>query len=91
MPEVIFDQINVKAGTARIISNNGAGSLTAILGDDSVHLLEITGSGNMNITTIYNPVNPKLNRNYPVVHSRHVQTGAGPYPSQYIGTCERLQ
>ncbi|NBT75430.1 MAG: hypothetical protein EBT15_05555 [Betaproteobacteria bacterium] len=89
--ELIFDQIDVTARTARMIGNQGAESIIALRGDDSIHLLERTGSGNLNITTIFSLEEGEKLGSFPVVHSRHVSLMTGPLPSQYVGRCRRLQ
>lgn len=88
--EIVFDQIDKKNGTARMIGNNGAENVIAIDGRDSVHLVEITASGNMNITTIFQQRDARRN-SFAGVHSRHVTLmSGGPLPSQYVGLCSKL-
>jgi hypothetical protein len=88
--ELLFDQIDVKKNRARLIGNSGAVTIKAFAGFESVHLIEATDSGNMNITTIFVPSNLKSVSSFPVVHSRHVHALSGPLPSQYVGICIRL-
>ena len=89
MPDLIFDQIDVKKQTARMIGNVGAETIKVLLGDDSVHLLEYTKSGNINVTTIFYIQNTIKNSDFPVVHSRHMNA-QGAFPQQYLGLCVKL-
>jgi hypothetical protein len=90
MSELVFDQIDTKKGTARLIGNQGAGTIQVFRGMESIHLIEATESGNMNITTIYVSTKIKNQSSFPVVHSRHTNTYTGPLPSQYVGVCSKL-
>lgn len=87
LSELIFDQIDSKSNTARLIGNIGAETVRAIHGPNFVHLVEITATGNMNITTIFIPQAIQRTGIAQVVHSRHVNTPTGPLPSQYVGLC----
>jgi len=89
MSDLVYDQIDTNKNSARLIGNIGVETVRAIAGSNSVHLIEITGSGNMNIATIFGT--NKLNSNsFPVVHSRHMMTSSGALPSQYLGLCTKL-
>jgi len=90
LSELVFDQIDTKKGTARLIGNQGAGTIQVFRGMESIHLIEATDSGNMNITTIFLSTKIKSQTTFPVVHSRHVSTYTGPLPSQYVGVCSKL-
>ena len=88
--ELVFDQLDTKKGTGRIVGNSGASDVVVYNGSNSIHILEPTVSGNMNFTTIFNPTK-NSSGNYPVVHSRHINLpGSGPFPSQYVGLCKKL-
>ena len=88
--ELVFDQLDTKKGTGRLLGNNGASDVNAFLGSNSIHIIEQTISGNINITTIYDKVKKGLD-NHPVVHSRHLNLpGSGPLPSQFVGLCKKL-
>jgi len=81
--ELVFDSIDTKAGTARMIGNAGAGDIAVILTLDHLSFVETTVSGNINLTTVY--VSPGELR---AVHSRHISDLDGlPLLSQYYGTC----
>jgi hypothetical protein len=89
--ELVFDQIDTKKSTARLIGNIGVAKIQALEGYESVHLVEITNSGNMNLTTIFFTDSNKISGLYPVVHSRHMKTSSSsPLPSQYVGLCKEL-
>jgi hypothetical protein len=87
-PELVFDQLDMNKGTGRLIGNAGAENVQVFNGDGSIHVIERTKSGNMNITTIFTPLqnNPNV---YPVVHSRHLNI-SGPLVSQFVGICKNL-
>ena len=89
MSELIFDQVDVKKGTGRMIGNSGSETVQVLRGDGSFHIVERTPSGNMNTTTIFNPTQ-KYSDLYPVVHSRNMNLMSGPFPSQYVGLCKKL-
>jgi len=83
MPELVFDQI----GSARLIGNAGTETVQALKGQDSIHLLEKTMSGNLNITTIFLKTKNNL---LPVVTSRHQSIIDAPFVSHYVGLCKAL-
>ena len=88
--ELVFDQIDIVKKTARLIGNIGVAQIQVIEGIELVHLVEITNSGNLNLTTIYFTDKSKNSGNFPVVHSRHLKISSSPLPSQYVGTCREL-
>ena len=89
MPELIFDQIDIKKGTARLIGNAGTETIQALQGQDSIHLLEQTMTGNLNLTTVFLKTKNKNNL-LPVVTSRHQSIVDAPLVSQYVGLCKVL-
>ena len=88
--ELIFDQIDITKKTARLIGNAGVAQVQALEGDESIHLVEITNSGNLNMTTIFLTDKGKSIGAFPVVHSRHIKIASSPLPSQYVGLCKEL-
>jgi hypothetical protein len=89
--ELVFDQIDTTKKTARLIGNVGVAQVQVIEGSQLIHLVEITGSGNLNLTSIFFTDKSKLSGAFPVVHSRHLKTSPNsPLPSQYIGLCREL-
>jgi hypothetical protein len=89
--ELVFDQIDITKKTARLIGNVGVAQVQVIEGTQLIHLVEITNSGNLNLTSIFFTDKSKLSGAFPVVHSRHLKTSpSSPLPSQYIGLCREL-
>jgi hypothetical protein len=89
MPELIFDQLDMQKGSGRMIGNAGSSNVSVIQGNRSIHVLEATPTGNLNLTTIFLTEN-KTREGYPVVHSRHLRLSSGPFPSQHVGSCRKL-
>jgi len=89
LSELIFDQVDIKKSSGRMIGNSGTENVQVLSGDGSLHIIERTTSGNMNITTIFSPTKKNSNE-FPVVHSRHINLMGGPLPSQYVGLCKKL-
>jgi hypothetical protein len=89
MSEIVFDQLDTKKGTGRMIGNSGSENVQVLNGDGSVHIVERTPSGNMNTTTIFTQSQKNQNE-YPVVHSRHLNFVGGPLVSQFVGLCKKL-
>ncbi len=87
--ELVFDQLDVQKGTGRIIGNAGSAAVSVIKGNQGLHILEGTASGNLNITTIFD-TDRNGSTNYYVVHSRHLRLSSGPFPSQHVGNCQKL-
>ena len=91
MSELIFDQIDSTKNTARLVGSLGAQTVEMISGADLIHLIELTNAGNMNITTIFGTSKILSKKTFPVVHSRHIMLSSGPFPSQYLGLCDKLK
>jgi hypothetical protein len=83
---LIFDNVDVGKQTGRVIGNQGGENILAVGGVQVLHLLEQTGTGNMNMTSVFASADPKTGF-LRAVHSRHIHI-RGPIPSQYYGTCE---
>jgi hypothetical protein len=79
-----FDSIDVKAKTARLIGNQGAGDITAFATGAGLHFFEQTPSGNLALTTVFAS---RAAGGFIAVASRHVDLLGGPLPSQYHGVC----
>jgi hypothetical protein len=90
LQDLIFDQIQQDSDKARFIGNAGATDVLVVRGRDSTNLIESTGSGNLNLTTVYRIEKLSPAAGVPVVHSRHVATQNGLIPSQYWGICREL-
>jgi len=88
---LIFDSIDYKKSTARLIGNQGSSDIILTFTVGGVTFIEKTGSGSFISTTINFPrVNDKnLIDQYFAVHSRHIATILGaPMSSQYYGQCK---
>jgi hypothetical protein len=95
LPPLTFDQINARENSARLITSTGTNDVFVSTGRvGSVHLLENTGYGNMNITTVFNISQITFTNSVAAVHSRHNASPQGsstnPIPSQYYGSCVAL-
>jgi len=84
----VIASLNLDAGTAQLVGNVGASDLILLPGRESMHFIEQTTSGNLNLTTVYTGAAP--DGRFFAVHSRHVGTGADPWISQFFGLCEGL-
>jgi hypothetical protein len=89
-----FDAIDVKNGRARLIGNAGAADVEVLETKKGLHFFERTGTGNLNVTTVFSLAPEQLPpRSFVFVASRHVDLGMpelGPsiYASQYHGICK---
>lgn len=84
-----LESIDIANSKARIIGNARAEDLSVIATHESVHFLETTSSGNLNITTVFASCNKE--GKFKAVHSRHVTMLGGPLPSQSYGFCQAWQ
>jgi hypothetical protein len=64
-----FDEIDADDGTARVTSTSGATHITALLTVSSLHLMERSVTGTLNITTVFS--SEKGATTFRAVHSRH--------------------
>jgi len=87
---LIFDSIDLKAGKARIIGNQGARDVIALATPTGITFIEKTPAGNINVTTVFAKYNDGSG-DFTFVHSRHLMLIEGPLPSQYYGVCEILE
>lgn len=87
--ESVFDNLNPEKKTGRMIGNAGGSDVIVLPGDRSLNILETTGTGNLNVITIFLSNDPKFQGKFPVVQSRHINLSNGPIPSQYLGICTR--
>ena len=84
---LVFDQLDPQTHTGRMVGNHGATSVFVSNGYQSLNIVEETPAGNLNITTIFLG-GKDATRQAPAVHSRHINLGAEPYPSQSAGFCK---
>lgn len=82
-----FDSIDIKAGKARLIGNQGATDIHVFVTGTGITFIEKTPLGNFTITTIFSDCEKDTKR-YIAVHSRHIGGLGFPMPSQFHGTCE---
>ena len=97
MVDLIFDSINTEKQSARLISNQGASDIIALLTPRALHLAEITSTGNYNFVSVFLPsksVQKSTSTNEPflAVYSRHINipdpiTPVNPLVSQFYGKC----
>lgn len=87
-PPLIFDAIDLKKRTARIIGNQGATDVVAITTLTGITFIEQTGAGNLNYTTVFFSC-VEGTEDYIAVHSRHLDLLVStPLPSQLHGICK---
>lgn len=82
-----FDAIDLKTKKARLIGNQGASDVAALVTSAGVTFIGETSFGNLSITTVFSDY-VKGTRDFVVVHSRHIGGLGSPLPSQYHGTCK---
>ena len=87
VPPAVFDSINLKGGTARLIGNQGSADVIVIPTPSGITFMETTGTGNVVFTTVF-PVYKKYSNDFIAVTSRHMNLPGGPLPSQCHGTCK---
>jgi hypothetical protein len=85
---LVFDNIDLTEGTARLAGNIGASDVTTSASESGLWFIERTPSGNFNLVTVF--TTSTMAPEYPAVMSRHVVIGGEPLPSQYYGTCREL-
>lgn len=92
---ITFDEIDRAKGIGKILGNQGVGHVLVVSGNDILSFVEITPSGNINTTSIYN-LQDKDGK-YISNMSRHINmsgainmTGHLITVSQMFGTCDLL-
>jgi hypothetical protein len=80
-----FDAIDLKAGTARSLGENGASNETVLATPTGLTFIEKTGSGNVVVTTVF--ATKRTSQDFIAVMSRHMSMLGTVVPSQYYGTC----
>lgn len=85
---MVFDSINFKKGTARLIGNVGVSNVMVILGEAGAHFLEPTVTGNLSLYTVYAQLRGKR---FIAAFSRHMMFLRNAIPSQYPATCQVLE
>lgn len=85
IPEIIYDNLDRKRATGRIIGNVASGDITVMPAAEALHLVELTGNGNLNITSIF-PAQAADGR-FLAAHSRHTGHAQAPVAGHYSGSC----
>lgn len=90
--DIFFDSIDLKAGKARMIGNQGATDVSVFTTLGGISFIETSGSGNVFFTTVFSDC-IKGTQDYIVVHSRHLGGFVidKPMPSQWHGTGKILE
>lgn len=84
---IIFDSIDTKANRARLIGNAGADDVAVHQTPLGLVFVDRTMSGGEIFVTVYGV---KVQMEYALVYSFHIEIGGVPRPSQYYGTCKIL-
>ena len=85
--EVTFDQLDSDDGQGRMIASNGNADVQVINGAFSMTLIEITGLGGVNMTSLHIGNGYAHSRKVQAVFSRHPAIPTALLPSQRVGTC----
>lgn len=88
-----FDAIDLGAGTARLIGNQGAVDVGATRSGPAITFVEFTPIGYIMVTTVFASYQPG-SAHFTAVTSRHLGfgiPGPPPMPSQYYGACRVMQ
>ena len=87
---LIFDSVDHKKKTARLIGNQGTADIFVNITFGGITLIEITEVGSFITTTIYMPsAKDNIEDQFFAVHSRHIVPFiGGPMQSQYYGKCK---
>ena len=88
-PPVVYDDINLQRGTARVIGNAGASDLTVSWQANALWLFERTDFGNVVETTVF-PTYAEGTQDFVVIESRHSRLGSFVLGEQSSGTCSVL-
>lgn len=81
-----IEDVDLVRQTAALRTKQGKGELKIVRAIGANHFLEVVTEGFLNMTTIYDAVNPGAPM--PAVHSRHFGFFGAPFVSQYHGTCQ---
>ncbi|WP_057833182.1 hypothetical protein [Colwellia sp. TT2012] len=72
--------VDTETGKSYLIGNNGSAEVSFFKNDGSYTFVEMTGTGNITVTT--------LDKNLMSVHSRNMVLSGSLIPSQYYGLCD---
>ena len=91
---MVFDSIDLKKGTARLIRNQGSSDVIVLETPAGISFIEKTPVGYLMVTTVFASYKKGTNE-FVCVYSRHVGSFSplklGPMPSQWHGTCKIWQ
>ena len=82
--DLTFASLNSQQGKAQLIGNARASDVQFWKGAWTWNFVEVTDTGNVMTTTVFDRSNGK---DFPAVHSRHTSVAGEPLPSQYRGDC----
>ncbi|MBT3387322.1 MAG: hypothetical protein HN417_05270 [Desulfobacula sp.] len=83
----VFDSIDYREGSARMIGNQGSVGIAVFKGAQGVSFIEFTQTGSIITTTVFYEYSNPDRKLFKAVHSRHTSI-AGAFPSQYYGDAE---
>ena len=84
--ELTFRNLNLQAGTATLVGNNGSAQVEYRTVSGQMQFIETTTGGNLTMTTVFAP--PERGKPMPSVHSRHIGIApANIVISQFAGPC----
>jgi hypothetical protein len=87
---VVYDNIDLQRGTARVVGNVGAGDLKVTWSAGALWFVEQAPAGNLIVTTIF-PAYEEGTREFVVVESRHWFIGQFASGEQSSGSCRLLE
>ena len=91
--ELIFDSVDYRNRSARLIGNIGSATVDLIDGELATSFIETTSVGGVNVTTVFKGaiVGSPLAQTFRAVSSRHIaRTIGGETMTQHYGTCKGL-
>ncbi|MBM3253435.1 MAG: hypothetical protein FJZ16_04210 [Candidatus Omnitrophica bacterium] len=86
----IYDSIDIKNGTARLIGNQGATDVTVLSNAGGITFIEDIFASGFSIITVFPKYEENSNK-FLAVMTRHMNFMGRPLPQQYYGTAEILE
>ena len=91
-----IDEIDTDSGSGRVTGTSGPADVTALLTLSSLHFMERSVTGTLNVTTVFS--GPADAKTFRAVHMRHDYLpmslpgyNSEPSVSQHYGTCESIK
>lgn len=84
---IVFDSIDFRSGSARLVTKDGATEVTARRGGPGLTFVEETLVGNLSITTVF-AHRIESGTKFAATNSRHIMGLDAPMVSQFYGACE---